>query len=431
MNTTPLSTTQRRIYKKSGLIVRGLMRMIANAKSIFLTLFQTYFMQMTPERSIVTNTESSIPHEVSIVIPCLNEAETIATVITKAKHALFTLGIDGEVVIADNGSTDGSQALAEQHGARVIDIPTRGYGAALIGGIHAAHGTYIIMGDADDSYNFADIAPFIDALRAGKQLVMGTRMKGTILPGAMPPLHRWIGNPVLTFIGNLFFRTHLSDYHCGLRAFDTNAIRSLDLRTSGMEFATEMVAKAAINHLSIAEVPITYHPDGRSRRPHLRTWRDGWRHLKFMLLLSPAWVFIQPGLLVTLFGLFGLGYGLSQRAGDTSFNSTLAVPLLSLLAVILGAQILIFGILARLYANKNGVLRSTPFWERLADTLSIDTGLIIGGISVVMGTIFIISALAQSSAPALILGLLTVVLGIQVVFLSFVVSLIRIQDNFT
>jgi hypothetical protein len=287
------------------------------------------------------------------------------------------------------------------------------------------------MGDADDSYDFANIAPFIDALRAGHSLVMGTRMKGTILPGAMPPLHRWIGNPVLTFIGNRLFGTRLSDYHCGLRAFETGAIRDLNLRTTGMEFATEMVAKAAIHELSITEVPITYHPDGRSRRPHLRTWRDGWRHLKFMLLLSPSWVFIQPGMIVLLLGLIGLLHGFTMPSNTTSFSQGLAVHAVSALLVIMGVQMVIFGILARLYANKHGVLRQTPFWQRLADGLSIDTGLWVGGAGILVGGVVLASALAQNSTLWLIVGVLTVMVSIQVIFLSFVVSLIRIQDNFT
>jgi glycosyltransferase involved in cell wall biosynthesis len=369
--------------------------------------------------------------ELTILIPCLNESETITRVIDKARASLNELNVSGEIIVADNGSSDGSQWLAKRHGARVIPVATRGYGAALIGGLHAAQGRYVIMGDADDSYDFANIAPFIDALRAGHSLVMGTRMKGTILPGAMPPLHRWIGNPVLTFIGNRLFGTRLSDYHCGLRAFETGAIRDLNLRTTGMEFATEMVAKAAIHELSITEVPITYHPDGRSRRPHLRTWRDGWRHLKFMLLLSPSWVFIQPGMIVLLLGLIGLLHGFTMPSNTTSFSQGLAVHAVSALLVIMGVQMVIFGILARLYANKHGVLRQTPFWQRLADGLSIDTGLWVGGAGILVGGVVLASALAQNSTLWLIVGVLTVMVSIQVIFLSFVVSLIRIQDNFT
>lgn len=375
---------------------------------------------------------SAAPIELSIVIPCLNEAETIETVIAKALDALNHANISGEVVVADNGSTDGSQALAENCGARVVPIPQRGYGAALIGGITAAQGRYVLMGDADDSYDFTAIQPFIDKLREGYDLVMGTRMKGTILPGAMPPLHRWLGNPVLTAIGNLLFRTHISDYHCGMRAFKRETIQTLGLRTSGMEFATEMVAKSALNHLTMTEIPIIYHPDGRSRRPHLRTWSDGWRHLKFMLLLSPTWVFIQPGTLLTLIGVIGLVATLLTAPApiDDPFNRSLSAQLLFSIAVLIGTQIVIFGVLSRLYASKMGLLKTTPFWETLADRMSLDTGLIAGGIVAVLGLVGIGAALSAGSLSTLIVGLLVLVLGTKLVFLSFVVSLIRIKDYF-
>ncbi len=221
--------------------------------------------------------------ELSIVIPCLNEAETITICVRKALQGIVIAGVCGEVIVVDNGSTDQSAALAVAAGARVVNVVQRGYGAALSGGIEAACGKYVIMGDADDSYDFTEIAPFVAKLRAGYVLVMGTRLRGTILPGAMPHLHRWLGNPGLTAIGNVLFRTQISDYHCGLRGFDRTHIRALDLRTPGMEFASEMVTKVALQRLPMTEIPIAYHPDGRSRRPHLRTWRDGWRHLRFML----------------------------------------------------------------------------------------------------------------------------------------------------
>ncbi len=370
--------------------------------------------------------------ELSIVIPCLNEAETIQTVVIKARRSLEEAGIAGEIVVADNGSTDGSQALAEECGARVIPVPHRGYGAALIGGIAAAQGKYILMGDADDSYDFTAIKPFVEKLREGYALVMGTRMKGKILPGAMPPLHRWLGNPVLTAIGNVLFRTQISDYHCGMRGFNRDAIQTLGLRTSGMEFATEMVAKSALNHLSMTEIPITYYPDGRSRRPHLRTWRDGWRHLKFMLLLSPTWIFIQPGSLLTLIGVIGLVVTLltSPAPIDDPFNRALSAQLLFSIAILIGTQIVIFGVLSRLYASKMGLLKTTPFWETLADRMSLDTGLILGSLIVVLGIGGIVAALGAGNLSTLIVGLLVLVLGTKLVFLSFVVSLIRIKDYF-
>lgn len=369
--------------------------------------------------------------ELSIVIPCLNEAETIQTVVDKARRTMAEHGIVGEILVADNGSTDGSQRLAEEAGATIVPVPQRGYGAALIGGINAAQGKYVIMGDADDSYDFTAIAPFVEKLREGCDLVMGTRMRGKIMPGAMPPLHRFLGNPVLTGIGNILFHTHISDYHCGLRAFNRASIQALGLRTSGMEFATEMVAKSALNHLRMAEIPITYYPDGRSRRPHLRTWRDGWRHLKFMLLLSPTWVFIQPGLLLTLIGVVGLFVTLATAAPvDGSLNRALSGQLLFSIAILIGAQIVIFGVLSRLYASKMGLLKTTPFWERLADRMSLDTGLILGTLVAALGIAGIIAALGSDNLSLLIVGLLVLVLGTKLVFLSFVVSLIRIKDYF-
>ncbi|NDJ59482.1 MAG: glycosyltransferase family 2 protein [Chloroflexi bacterium] len=370
--------------------------------------------------------------EFSVVIPCLNEAETLAVCIQKARHALDAAGVRGEVVVADNGSTDGSQQIATSAGARVVPVPERGYGAALIGGIEAAVGEYVIMGDADDSYDFSGIAPFIDKLRDGYDLVMGTRLKGTIMPGAMPGLHRWLGNPVLTFIGNVLFRAGVSDFHCGLRGFKRSAILALDLRTSGMEFATEMVAKAALGKLRIAEIPIVYHPDGRSRPPHLRTWRDGWRHLKFMLLLSPLWVFMWPGILMLIVGTIGLFAALMDNISPNSdlFGRGLIIQLLASIAILIGAQIVFFGVLARLFAAKVGLLQRSPVWERLADYLSLDQGLAAGGIVVVGGLALILNALGVSNLQALIVGLLVLVLGTQVVFVSFVVSLIRIKDNF-
>jgi glycosyltransferase involved in cell wall biosynthesis len=229
--------------------------------------------------------------ELTILMPCLNEAETLATCITKARSFLSRTGISGEILIADNGSIDGSQTIARDLGARIIPVTTRGYGSALRTGIQAAHGRFVIMGDSDDSYNFSLLDDFVEKLRAGYQLVMGNRFKGGILPGAMPPLHRYLGNPVLTAIGRLFFRSACGDFHCGLRGFERSAILALDLQGSGMEFASEMVVKATVHNLRIAEVPIVLSPDGRTRPPHLRSWRDGWRHLRVLLLFSPRWLF--------------------------------------------------------------------------------------------------------------------------------------------
>ena len=242
------------------------------------------------------------PTELTILMPCLNEAETIAVCVKKASSYLSRSRIRGEILIADNGSTDGSQAIARRFGARVVSISERGYGAALTGGIEAAKGHFVIMGDADDSYDFSQLDSFVAKLREGYDLVMGNRFKGGIERGAMPALHRWLGNPLLSFIGRIFFQAELGDFHCGLRGFNTGAIRELKLRSSGMEFASEMVVRCRLARMRIAEVPTTLKKDGRSRRPHLRTWRDGWRHLRFLLIFSPRWLFFYPGLALLLFG---------------------------------------------------------------------------------------------------------------------------------
>lgn len=244
--------------------------------------------------------------ELTILMPCLNESETLATCIMKAKAYLERSGVDGEVLIADNGSTDGSQEIARSLGARVVDVAQKGYGAALLGGIAAARGKYTIMGDADDSYDFSSLQVFVDKLRQGVDLVMGNRFKGGIAPGAMPPLHRYLGNPVLSWIGRLFFRISIGDFHCGLRGFNTEAIRRCGLKTTGMEFASEMVVKASLYGLSMAEVPTTLAKDGRSRPPHLRTWRDGWRHLCFLLTYAPHWLYMYPALALMGVGLLGV-----------------------------------------------------------------------------------------------------------------------------
>jgi glycosyltransferase involved in cell wall biosynthesis len=233
--------------------------------------------------------------EVSVVMPCLNEAETLPICIRKARAALERTGIAGEIVVADNGSTDGSIEIAKSLGARVVHVARRGYGAAYLGGLEEARGRYIVIGDSDDSYDFGDLERFVTPLREGYDAVIGTRLRGTILPGAMPPLHRYLGNPVLTGILNLFFHVGVSDAHCGMRSFTREAFRRLELRTTGMEFASEMIVKMAKARMRIAEVPIVYHPDGRTRSPHLRSFRDGWRHLRFMLLYSPKWLFLIPG----------------------------------------------------------------------------------------------------------------------------------------
>ena len=261
--------------------------------------------------------------ELTVLMPCLNEVETLAACIGKALAYLRTQRVAGEVLLADNGSDDGSQAIARELGARVVDVPTKGYGAALLGGIAQARGRFVIMGDADDSYDFSQLDGFLARLRDGADLVIGNRFAGGIAPGAMPPLHRYLGNPVLSLIGRLFFGVGVGDFHCGLRGFRTDRVRALDLRTTGMEFASEMVVRSAVAGLRIDEVPCRLAPDGRSRKPHLKTWRDGWRHLKFLLIFSPRWLFLLPGGALTILGALGCPRRCSSgRSASTAWSST-------------------------------------------------------------------------------------------------------------
>ena len=323
--------------------------------------------------------------ELTILMPCLNEAETLALCIDKARAYLARSGIAGEVVIADNGSTDGSQAIAVSHGARVVPIAARGYGSALIGGIRGARGRYVIMGDSDDSYDFSRLEAFVERLREGWQLVMGNRFKGGIAPGAMPPLHRYLGNPVLTGIGRLFFRSPSGDFHCGLRGFDRMAILDLDLQTSGMEFASEMVIKATIGGLRITEVPTTLSPDGRSRPPHLRSWRDGWRHLRFLLLFSPRWLFLYPGLFAIGLGALTMLWLLPgpRRVSGVTFD--IHTLLYASLAVNVGYQAIQFWTFAKLYGMREGFVPPDPVFRRFMGIATLERGLIAGLVLLILG----------------------------------------------
>lgn len=314
--------------------------------------------------------------ELTILMPCLNEAETIASCVTKAKRFLTEHEISGEVLVADNGSTDGSIEIATGLGARVVRVPERGYGSALGHGISAAEGRFVIMGDADDSYDFGNLKPFVNALRDGADLVMGNRFKGGIAPGAMPVLHRYLGNPVLSFLGRLFYRTGIGDFHCGLRGFSRPAVLALHLSTTGMEFASEMVVKASLARLKIAEVPTTLSRDGRSRPPHLRTWRDGWRHLRFLLLHSPRWLFLIPGLIlasVSLVAMMAIGAhnlavaGLSLDIHTMSYAGA---------GIILGVQMVLFAVLTRVLGTYNGWLPPSNFTQRVLSGTTLERCLI-------------------------------------------------------
>ena len=316
--------------------------------------------------------------ELTILMPCLNEARTLPACITKARDFIARTGIDAEVLVSDNGSTDGSQDIARKHGARVVDAPERGYGAALIAGIEAAKGRFVIMGDGDDSYDFSRLDAYVEALRGGADLVMGNRFKGGIAPGAMPPLHRYLGNPVLSWLGRVFFRADIGDFHCGLRGFSREAILKLGLVSPGMEFATEMVAKVALAGYDIREVPTTLQPDGRDRPPHLRTWRDGWRHLLFMLLFSPRWLFLIPGAVLTLFGLFGFAW---LARGPVVFGHV-GLDVHSMLycsaATILGMQLTQFAFLVKWIAVLAGIANEPRWVIRSRRFVSVEAGLVFG-----------------------------------------------------
>ena len=317
--------------------------------------------------------------ELTVLVPCLNEARTVAGCVAAALGFLQTAGVSGEVLVADNGSTDGSQAIARQAGARVIDVPRRGYGAALGAGIAAARGRFVVMGDADGSYDFTNLRAFVDRLRGGAQLVMGNRFQGGIEPGAMPWLHRYLGNPVLSFIGRLFFRVPIGDFHCGLRGFSRDAMLGLGLVSPGMEFASEMVAKAALAGLPIAEVPTTLRPDGRDRPPHLRTWRDGWRHLRFLLLFCPRWLFLYPGLLLMLLGLAGFAFGALGRV--LGVHSLLYMAA----ATVLGGQLIQLALLTKWIGIVSGVVPSQRWLARLSPFLRIENGLVAGLLFMLLG----------------------------------------------
>src|SRR3984957_16723399 len=333
--------------------------------------------------------------EVTVLMPCLDEAETVATCVGKAVAFLTDHDIDGEVVVADNGSTDGSQEVAEAAGARVLHIPERGYGSALLGGIRAARGKYVIMGDADDSYDFAALMPFIDRLRAGADLVMGNRFWGGIAPGAMPALHRYLGNPVLSFVGRLFFRIKVGDFHCGLRGFRRDSALSVGLQSPGMEFASEMVVRATLAGQRVEEVPTTLSPDGRSRPPHLRSWRDGWRHLRFLLLFSPRWLFLYPGLGLLISGAAVMAWLLPAPREVFGLTFDIHTLFFASLAVVVGFHSALFYVFARVYGMREGMAPPNPRFLRLTSMLTLEAGLLAGAVLLLLG--LALAALAVST----------------------------------
>lgn len=374
--------------------------------------------------------------ELSVIMPCLNEAETLADCIRTIQRNLQHNQIHGEVLIADNGSTDGSLSIAEEHGARVVEVKQRGYGSAIMGGILAARGRYVIMGDADGSYNFDDCALFLKELKCGYDLVMGNRFLGGIKPGAMPWLHYYLGNPVLTWIGRLFFGSPCRDFHCGLRGFQRDAILHMDLRTTGMEFASEMVVKATLQGLRIGEVPTTLSPDGRSRAPHLRTWRDGWRHLRFLLLFSPRWLFLVPGLVLVIAGLFGGLLLLPGRRVVGGVSLDVHTLLYCALAIYIGFQSVFFAAFTKVFAMGEGLLPVDPRWHRLTRILTLERGLAAGSLLVILGLVGSVYAVTdwgaqlfgelepQHTMRIVIPSSLALALGCQSILASFFLSVL-------
>lgn len=375
--------------------------------------------------------------ELSIVLPCLNEERTLAVCIQKARSFLNQHAIAGEIIIADNGSTDKSVEIAEAHGAKVVHVAEKGYGNALKGGFQAAQGRYILMADADDSYELNNLMPFVEKLREGYDLVMGNRFKGGILPGAMPWHHRYIGNPVLSFIGKLFFRSPANDFHCGIRGFTKAAIETINPQTSGMEFASEIVIKASILGMKVCEVPTRLFPDGRDRPPHLRSFRDGWRHLRFLLIYSPAWLFLYPGLLLLTAGgllsllLFFGPVNIGFRYID--FHTFIAAGSLSYL----GLNMLSFALITRVYAYQSGLLPNQPRLFRLFRYINLEKGLLAGGVLAALGLILLFRAVLLSdnfaqigfdtSVRLVFGGALILVSGAQVIFTSFVLSMLGLK----
>ncbi|MBO0706837.1 MAG: glycosyltransferase family 2 protein [Candidatus Dormibacteraeota bacterium] len=377
--------------------------------------------------------------DLSVVMPCLNEAETLEHCILEANAALERAQLRGEIVVADNGSVDGSQAIASGLGARVVHVSEKGYGSALRGGILAARAPLVVMGDADGSYDFSAIPAFRDKLREGYDFVVGNRFQGGIMPGAMPALHRWLGNPVLSFLGRLFFRSRVGDFHCGIRGFRRDAYLGLRLQTTGMEFASEMIIMASLAGLRIAEIPVGLRPDGRSRKPHLRTWRDGWRHLRFMLLYSPRWLFLLPGIAMMALGLAGavrLTLGPLQIG---SVNLGIHTLLLCGLIVIAGYQVIVFGIFTRTFAATEGIYPESGWFSWLQRYVTLEMGLLVGlcmllgGAAAVLVTFFSWESVGferldpvvtmRQMIPAGVL----LVLGTQTIFSSFFLSILGLR----
>lgn len=377
--------------------------------------------------------------ELSVVMPCLNEAETVGLCVRKAWSALREAGISGEVIVADNGSTDGSAAIAEAEGARVVHVAEKGYGSALKAGIAAARGSYVLMADADDSYNLDDIPKFLQNLRGGSDLVMGNRFRGAIAKGAMPALHRYFGNPLLTAIGRLFFKSACGDFHCGIRAFRRDSFQRLDIRSTGMEFASELVVKSSLFHMNVSEVPTSLSPDGRTRPPHLRTWRDGWRHLRFLLMYSPRWLFLYPGFAMIFVGLAGCAWLLPGPHVVHGIGFDVHTLLYAFVSVLLGFQLVAFALFTKIFAITEGLLPPDPRFARLFRWITLESGLAVGGLLTVVGfggSVWAVSHWARDSFGALdpvrmlrivMPSVFCLTLGVQITCSSFFLSILGLR----
>jgi glycosyltransferase involved in cell wall biosynthesis len=377
--------------------------------------------------------------ELSVVMPCLNERETVGVCVRKAMSALKDAGISGEVIVADNGSTDDSVEIARAEGARVVNIQEKGYGSALKGGILASHAEYVLMADSDDSYDFTHIPRFAEQLRAGSDLVMGNRFRGGIADQAMPFLHRYLGNPVLTGIGKLFFGSPCGDFHCGIRGFRKDSFVRMDIRSTGMEFASEMVVKATLLGMKVSEVATTLSPDGRSRAPHLRTWRDGWRHLRFLLMYSPRWLFLYPGILLMAVGLAGCALLLPGPLVIHGIGFDLHTLLYAFVSVLLGFQLIAFATFTKVFAITEGLLPEDPRLRRAFRWVTLETGLLVGGLLMLLGvggSIFAVSGWARESFGALdtertlrivMPSVFALTMGVQITFSSFFLSILGLR----
>ena len=381
--------------------------------------------------------------ELTIVMPCLNEAETLETCIVKARSFLDRSGIAGEIVIGDNGSSDGSIEIARRCGARVINIPIRGYGAALYGAIVGSRGKYCVMGDSDDSYDFSRLDAFVKALRAGADVVMGNRFLGGIEPGAMPWKNRYIGNPILSGVGRLLFRAPARDFHCGLRAFSRDAFLRMDLRTTGMEFASEMVIKATLMGMKVVEVPTTLSPDGRTRPPHLRPYRDGWRHLRFMLLFSPDWLFLYPGLVLFCAGLLLGAKLLASPVYIQGVALSVDTLIYSVTMIEVGFQAILFALLSRAYAVQEGLFPRPPKPTLFDSIFKLERGIILGSVLIVIGFLLFLYAFSiwgsanfgpldvEKVTPIVIGSSISLSLGFEIILSSFLLSMLKLNVRTT